>query len=330
MMGLALFSLSLSAFVTSTIAWFDVSDFLTVGNLSIEFDDQNIELGTKNAAGDILWSETITNSEQAYLDPVSTMFQDHKTYGEDLFPLYSSQYNYDSGHEVTEVATSGFVQMECFLRCGAPTFVYLDKDETQVTANTALNDIKAYQLGVSSESLNNVENAVRVGFYSEDGDYIYEPNVKESSHTKMGGLLDVAFFDGYYDYDRTTKKEILYGEYNTDATLFYDAAVDTDTPHPETDNLGPGYKGATQAGVQHLDLAKSEAEGNLHIREEETYTLEELSLGGQEICYLEPGKTKRLIVTFYIEGWDKDCVSEIREAAFDAHIAFRGYQMPRD
>ena len=37
--------------------------------------------------------------------------------------------------------------------------------------------------------------AIRVSFYSEDGYIIYEPNVESSSKTKLGGLLDVSFYD---------------------------------------------------------------------------------------------------------------------------------------
>lgn len=329
MMGLAVFSLSLSAFVTSTTAWFNVSRFLEVQNLSVELVEDSIEIGMKNYDGNINWGYSVSNSEQTYLDPVSSMFQDNSHYSEDGFPTYSSQYNYESGHEVTPVATSGVAYLECYLRCSVPTFVYLD-EETSVAANSYLNNIRAAQIGSTQEALDNVEKALRVSFYSEDGYYVYEPNVSSPSHTKLGGLLDVAFFDGYYDYDRTTNKELLYGEYNSNATLIYDDPVDVDTPHPETDGLGLGFKGATKAGVSHLDIAESERRGNLQIKEEKTYTLYDLGMKEQEICYLEPGKIKRLIVTFYLEGWDKDCVSELREAAFDAHISFRGYQMPRD
>lgn len=329
MMGLAVFSLSLSAFVTSTAAWFNVSRFLEVQNLSVSLVEHSIEIGMRDSDGNIVWGDNVTNDEQAYLDPVSSMFQDNSNYSNTSFPTLSSQYNYESGHEVTSIATSGFVSLECYLRCAVPTFVYLDT-QTSVTANSYLNSIKSMQLGVSESELNKVQDALRVAFYSEDGYYVYEPNVSSPSHTKLGGLLDVAFFDGYYDYDRTTKQELLYGEYNSDATLFYDEAVDTDTPHPETNDLGLGFKGSTKAGVKHLDIAKSESLGNLRIKEETTYTLADLGLGNQEICYLEPGIIKRLIVTFYLEGWDKDCVSTLRESAFDAHIAFRGYQMPRD
>jgi len=328
MMGLALFSLSLSAFVTSTAAWFNVSRFLEIQNLSIQLVEDSIQIGMKDAEGKIDWGYSVTNSEQAYLDPVSSMFQDNSVYAEDGFPTLSSQYNYESGNGVTAIATSGYVSLECYLKSGVPTYVYLD-EATGVSANGYLNNIKSMQLGVNAESLNNVEKAIRVNFYSEDGTYTYEPNVTSPSRTKLGGLLDVAFYDGYYDYDRDTLKELMYGEYNSDAVLQYDDAVDVDTPHPETDNLGLGFKGSTKAGVKHLDLEKSERVGNLHIKEEETYTLEQLGMRKQEICYLEPGKIKRLIVTFYLEGWDQDCISELREAAFDANIAFRGYQMPR-
>jgi hypothetical protein len=49
---------------------------------------------------------------------------------------------------------------------------------------------------------------------------IYEPNAEVGSTTLLGGRLDITPRDGYFDYG-SDKKELLYGEYNSDATLYY-------------------------------------------------------------------------------------------------------------
>ncbi|MCR5514249.1 MAG: hypothetical protein K6F36_02280 [Bacilli bacterium] len=323
--GLALFSLTLSAFVTSTIAWFNVSDFLTVGNIKVSCTNHDIRIGTRNSLGSIEFEsdDMVSSDEQTFLTPVSSMFQDNSQYLDTLFPALSSEYPSVRGYGKTDVATSGFWQEEIFLTSDVGTYVYLD-ESTYVVANQRLNEIAATQTGLSVDDLNKVEDAVRVSFYSSDGYVIYEPNVEESSKTPLAGLLDVSFYDGYIDYN-SSNEEVLYGEYNEDATLKYDDAVDHDVEHHEYDNAKPGVGGKTLAGIKHLNLEKSVNEGNLKIKEEETYALKDLLLkGSQYVCYIAPNEMKRLVVTIYLEGWDKECSNDLINSAFSAHIAFMG------
>jgi len=322
--GLALFSLTLSAFVTSTIAWFSVSDFLTVGNIKVAVTDHDIRIGTRNSLGAVEFEsdDIVSNDEQAFLSPVSSMFQDNSRYLESLFPTLSNEYPSIHGYRETGKATSGFYQEEIFLTSDVGTYVYLD-ESTYVVANRHLNEIAATQTGLSADELNKVEDAIRVSFYSEDGYVIYEPNVEESSKTPLAGLLDVSFYDGYIDYN-SSNEEVLYGEYNEDATLKYDDAVDHDVSHHEYESSKPGVGGKTLAGVKHLNLEKSVNEGNLKIKNEETYALKDLLLKGKYVTYIAPKEVKRLVLTIYLEGWDKECSNDLINAAFSAHIAFMG------
>lgn len=330
-MGLALFSLTLSAFVTSTVAWFAVSDYLRVENIKVEFEGQDIQIGQKNENDDISWGSQVTSDEQIYLEPVSSMFQDNSpaNYTQKQYPTFANPYpQADGNNGNTGVATKGFHQMEVFLKCEVGTYLYLDKSTT-IKANENMNRIIAGETGKSVEELNNVENAIRVNFYSEQANIIYEPNVQQSSHTKLAGLLDVQLWDGYYDYNSSSMEELLHGEYNNDAVLYYDDPVDHDVSHPETDSLRDGFKGKTKAGVKHLDIEKSERLGNLTLKEEETYTLQDLEIGGTEVVYLYPGVETRLVISFYLEGWDLDCSSDLIDAAFTADISFIGLQKPK-
>ena len=322
--GLALFSLTLSAFVTSTIAWFSVSDFLTVGNIYVTTTNHDIRIGQRNEKGMIEFAsnDEIHNDTQAFLTPVSSMFQDNSEYSATSFPTLSNEYPSALGYRQTGVATTGFYQEEIFLTTDVGTYVYLDPT-TSVTANTSLNEIAAVQTGYSVEDLNKVEEAIRVSFYSEDGYVIYEPNVETSSKTKLGGLLDVSFYDGYIDYN-SSFEEVLYGEYNEDANLVYEDAVDHDVVHHEYDDSKPGVGGKTKAGIKHLNLERSASEGGLKIKEEESYSLSELGHTKKWVTYIAPNEIKRLVITIYLEGWDKECSNELISAAFSAHIAFMG------
>ena len=322
--GLALFSLTLSAFVTSTIAWFSVSDFLTVGNIKVGVTNHDIRIGTRNSSGDIVFEldDIVTNDEQFFLSPVSSMFQDNSRYMQSAFPTLSSEYPSEKGHRETGNATSGFFQKEIFLTSDVGTYVYLD-ESTKVTANRSLNEITAVQTGLFVDELNKVEEAIRVSFYCEEGYYIYEPNVTTSSKTKLGGLLDVNVYDNYIDYN-SSNEEVLYGDYNEDATLFYEDAVDHDVIHHEYDHAKPGVGGKTKAGIKHLDLERSVNEGNLRIKEEETYALSDLLYQNQYLAYIAPNEVKRIVLTIYLEGWDKECSNDLINSAFNASISFMG------
>ena len=42
------------------------------------------------------------------------------------------------------------------------------------------------------------------------------------------------------------------------------------------------------------------------------------------VTYIAPNEMKRLVVTIYLEGWDKECSNDLINSAFSAHIAFMG------
>jgi hypothetical protein len=182
---------------------------------------------------------------------------------------------------------------------------------------------RRFQTGLFVDELNKVEEAIRVSFYCEEGYYIYEPNVTTSSKTKLGGLLDVNVYDNYIDYN-SSNEEVLYGDYNEDATLFYEDAVDHDVIHHEYDHAKPGVGGKTKAGIKHLDLERSVNEGNLRIKEEETYALSDLLYQNQYLAYIAPNEVKRIVLTIYLEGWDKECSNDLINSAFNASISFMG------
>ncbi len=334
---MALFSLTLSAFVTSTIAWFAVSDILQVRNISIGYNSEDFQIGLmKN--GTVDYSSAIDVSEEVKLTPVSSMYESEWYTASDLldlakvdatFPKFMSSYPaYSDGkletHE-TPYAASGYYQMELYFSSKKDTYVFLDAT-TSLTANEAQNKAIAAQTGDALSDLNKVADCLRVSFYGDKGYTIYEPNVASSSATPFAGRLDVQYNDGYYDYD-DSNREILYGDYNyRSCALAYDAANPSsqEVPTVSTD----GFDAITKPGVQALDVAKST---NLVIANEVTYPLGALALSAaaqHPLLYIPANGVRRMVVTLYIEGWDRDCVNSVNAAAFLAKIVFSGRYEP--
>jgi len=334
---MALFSLTLSAFVTSTIAWFAVSDILQVRNISIGYNSEDFQIGLlKN--GTVDYSSAIDVSEDVKLTPVSSMYESKWFSESDLvdlakvdatFPRFMSSYpSYTSGqldtHE-TEYASEGYYQMELYFSSNKDTYVFLDTT-TSITANAARNAAIAAQTGDAVSDLNKVASCLRASFYGDEGYTIYEPNVTASSATPLAGRLDVLYNDGYYDYD-DNNREILYGDYNYDScTLAYDAA---DPTSPEaTVTATNGFDALTKPGVQALDLAKS---ANLAITAETTYPLSALTLTAatqHPLLFIPANGVRRMVLSLYVEGWDRDCVNSVKDASFLANLVFSGRYEP--
>jgi hypothetical protein len=334
---MALFSLTLSAFVTSTIAWFAVSDILQVRNISIGYNSEDFQIGLmKN--GTVDYSAAVNVDEQVKLTPVSSMYQSKWYSVSDLadltkvdatFPQFMTSYpSYTDGkadiHE-TGYATEGYYQMELYFSSNKDTYVFLDAT-TSLAANAAQNAAIAAQTGDAVSDLNKVSDCLRVSFYGDEGYTIYEPNVASGSATPLAGRLDVLHSDGYYDYD-DNNREILYGDYNYDScTLAYDAA--NPASPVATTTATNGFDAITKPGVQPLDIAEST---NLAITKEPTYSLSDLTLTAaiqHPLLFIPANGVRRMVLSLYVEGWDRDCVNSVKDASFLASVVFSGRYEP--
>jgi hypothetical protein len=331
--------MTLGVFVTSTVAWFDISNNLIVNNLSLSFsDDPGIKIAFSkdgqlysDANQEVLKNEAGVNTS-ASLSVLTSAFQSEwlndKTIFDDTMPILRS--GPDLGNKI---ASSGFIQLPLYFVSSQDGYIYLDKTTT-FSANDEANEKSARHYNVSQESLDKIEGCSRVSFYSEDyGFKIYEPNAKTPSKTLLGGRLDLNPFDGYFDYNSNSKREELFGEYNRDeATLFYGLATTEDSTFEGNNDC---FHAATKAGIAPLDIETSIAKGDLKIAQETTHVLSELTAPedgqsvGMPITYCYAWEPKKVIVTIYVEGWDFDTVTAIAQASFDFKLVFTAVYMPK-
>ena len=175
--------------------------------------------------------------------------------------------------------------------------------------------------------MNDVVKAMRFSLLIKDGDeYSYtiiDPNYEEE--TVLGGLLDNAY-DQYYDCylkDNTVDEfyERVYGEYTGE--LVYD----------EPDTLPPGYKYPDQMpsafnaqhkpGVKTFNQGKSEAKG-FEFKKEGALDLEDFKKSVPPFHFKVKRDTpKEIVVSLYLEGWDKDSVNYTMGARFFSDLTFK-------
>jgi hypothetical protein len=332
--------MTLCVFVTSTVAWFDISNNLIVNNLSLSFsDDKGIKVafsdgGEEYSVADatVLEKETSYRSSDA-LYPVTSAFQsewlNNQTVFADTTPILRA-----GPQDGNAKAEKGFIQLPLYFVTPQDGYIYLDAS-TSFLADQAENEKTARKLKLNLADLNKIQGCIRVSFYSDDfGFKIFEPNVSTSSQTLLGGRLDINPFDGYFDYSEKMKREMLFGDYNKDddPTLFYGLATTEDTkPDGEVDCFHSG----TKAGIAPLDIETSIKSGGLVITKEKTYPLSEMLApsdgmpSGNPVTYCVAGEPHKVIVTIYAEGWDFDTVASIVSSSVSMNLSFTAMYAPK-
>lgn len=293
--GVALFSLMVGTGVTSTYAWFEVSNQLQASNLALKFDTHDdFVLGLKDKKNNdtLVNAVSFNNSSLKSLgynpspefDPVSSMWSSlwrgDGTYSDSITPTLRMAYTENGNTTKSEPAEGGFLQFEFYLQSTNDCYIFLDS-ATSIKANKSRNEAvanaynqkkAASSLPVTASELDKIEDTVRISFYSDMGYYVYEPNVTTSSSTKFYGPLNVSGADDYYDYKGDT--ETFYGEYSG-ADLVYDPIHDDDTkPYDDVDSA---FHALHKGGTRSVNVEASK-EAGVSFASEKTYTLDEFIL----------------------------------------------------
>ncbi len=349
LVGLLSFSLTLAASVTSTFAWFAVSDSGKVKFMKFNITENHaLKIGLKDSSNEIHYYDSLNDSilHEYYpsyqagsaLADTSSMYQDlwlnESTNYETALPVLRAAYSQNGDYHKSEVATSGFFQFEFYFLADSDMYLFLDYEDTTIKALHDENVKTAeHAKDVTASDLDNVVNATRVSFFSKDGFYIYEPNQLHSSNTVFGGVLDATAKDSYYDFNSYTNKEIVYGEYEDENKLVYDSPLEEDSDLAIPGARATCFNAKHKAGVYRFNYNKS-VENGLSFKKEKTYTLEELSLKDDQGNYdptttyplakLKENEATRVVVTIYLEGWDLDVTEAIGNGAFSLALGFTG------
>lgn len=292
-------------------------------------------------------------------EPVSTMFKSNWMNEQKDNPVFydsSSALTPTSGIPDLKVANKGYFSKKIYLLSDVNFFATLDgeqsffknnEDSNFLRAQTLYNNYKNepgfnFTVDQLKENLNDLEKCLRVSVLVNNPNYyryyIIDPNKDSGEVTTYGGRLDNDG-DGYYDtYDHVEivgsqmvhqEKETIYGEVLDRSKIEYknplhDSSV-PDTTTPETSFFGNSFNGISKETVYTYDEQASIANG-LEFAKEESVTFQDIVDSGMNTDILIPcyaNLATEIVVSIYLEGWDKQCVNATMGASFEGNLSFK-------
>ena len=338
-LGAFLFAFGLIVSVTTTYAWYTISIMTNIDALNIRVgvrEDYYLKLYLVDRNGQEQYNpDGYTLEEMGYdrdtgLNDVSGMYQSDWLNDDidmtNALPEFKKSYgSFPASPNRSTVADKGYLQTVYYLESNENCEIYLTPD-SKVSANEEKNRETASKKGKSYDKLMEVTNAVRLSFFSEDGYIIANPG--NSDVTYYGGILDMNG-DGYYDY--IDGKEVLYGEYNTEAVTYDENAVGDENPMDE--NLRDSFHSNHMSGISQVIVDYESPE--LSIKKENSIKIDALRYEEDDplkdvtpICKIKKGEKKRLVLSVYVEGWDRYMTDAIESAAFNIDIGFLALVKP--
>lgn len=333
----------LIAHIGFTVAWYNGSSSLAVYNFDITLADKELDISTDNEEfKPELTREDLEEWIPKRYRPVSSAFSDEWLDQKSEQPQFTSFYYgepeklaYNSFTDVG-VVNEGYFQKELYLRCDSYAKVSIDMERSYVKSDTETNKKTAEKLhdrvypNKSVEeiegNLNDIEKSLRFSLLvlndtgkevGDDYNYqIFDPF--KNGSTNLGGVLDTDL-NGYYDSYKG--KEVIYGEValpEGDSTLVHGNAIN------EEGDLGPSnssdcFVANHQKNVQPLDIASSVSNG-MSIKEEEALSRDHF----EDFSFtLQENVSKKIVLSIYIEGWDRDNVNYTMYSSFLTSICFK-------
>lgn len=319
----------------STIAWYTGSSHLQVSNFNIKFSNKELEVSVDN----INYKDRLDNRDLPFVDkfiPVSSMFssswidakQENPTFKKGFSQSYLEKQDYVLASDYDD-ASSGYMSKLIYLRCTSDGIATIDTQKTTFLALNKENEQLATKLARKYphlshdeilKNLNDVVKSLRLSLLvlGDEGDndnldyqyYIIDP-YKENV-TYLGGILDNDL-DGFYDYYEN--REALFGEIKniSDTSLFYGMEE-----IKEVDKTSC-FVANTKEGISHIDLPSS-MENGLVVQQEQSIALKD----AEEIkINLSSYVPKRIVLSLYLEGWDKDNTNLNMYSHFAMDLAFK-------
>ena len=325
--------------------------------------DDHLKLSLTNEEGSFvshLGNEQLKDPNNDYqFEPVSSMFKNNWMNEQKDMPIFydsSTALTPTSGIPDLKVANKGFFSKKIYLLSDVNFFATFDGEQSFFKNNEDSNFLRAQTLYNSYKNepgfnfsidqlkgnLDDLEKCLRVSILVNNPNYyryyIIDPNKDDGEVTTFGGRLDNDG-DGYYDtYDHVEmvnnqmvheEKETIYGEVLDRSKIVYnnplhDSSVD-DTITPETSFFGNSFNGISKETVYTYDEQASVANG-LEFAKEESVTFQDIVDSGVNTNILIPcyaNVATEIVVSIYLEGWDKQCVNATMGASFEGNLSFK-------
>ena len=331
-------SLSLSF----SLAWYATSTRLFVDTIQVEIKgDRKLLLSTTDDIDS--FKEDLYPSDLdavGYFIPVSSMFSS-RWFGEDVPEFYEYSNVVVGSDGVPSGPTRlqrGFLQQEVYLLSDDDVYVSIDPSNksTYFKFNEDLNKQFAYRVikdepqYTYEEALNNLNHliyALRYSIYdvSNKAHYIIDPFKDKTTY--YGGTLDNDkddYFDTYID-ENGIYKEVLYGEINDRSLAEYHDVGENDIDIAQ----GTAYSSfnAKHAEGTKYFLEKESLLNGLTFKAENSLIPSDMESNdpavNKMVIPLHRNEPKKIVLSIYLEGWDRDCINTTMGGSFISQIQFR-------
>lgn len=352
-LGIATLSFITAAAVTSTVAWYTGSSYLTISDINVKVKNPELSISIDGNN----YVNKLTNDELMEVGKfrsISSMFSDEWLDQKLEVPEFKrgfvsgDQYVFNKITDVKE-AEGGYFSQQFYIKSDIDAYITLDTALTSFkpdeAANQALLDDEAFMRKMEQEypslsgdalierienNLNNVVKSLRLSILVLDDDatdayddyayYIIDPY--KDKETYLGGVLDtmgIGYFDTY------NHKEVLYGEvYSTNPNktveecIVYDDPLEEETVVAREDRTC--FNARNYAGDRKINLEES-MENGLEIKKENSIGIEEVE--EKVLIPVASNKSTRLVLSFYQEGWDLENTDFIRYSHFIVNVLFK-------
>ena len=342
--------------ISFSLAWFTASSHLFINTIDVSVrGEPTLLISTDNDE----YNEKITYNDKDHLGnyklhqveefiPVSSMMSDRWMGNE--YPKF-----YDCSSDLYTEAVNppemkiGFYQQKFYLKTNIDYYASLDLDKTKINFNHELNknhapsiretiikEMNARHMDIDDapsideivSSMDDLIYSLRISFYFKDEYgidqyFIYDPYKEDI--TIYGGLLDNRK-DGYYDTfinDDNHSYELLYGDINDRELIIYDepTALEDIDLGKNIHYYGNSFNAIHRQSAFNVNLEKSKDNGLL-IKEEQSISNEDI-LNNVMLIPLYRDVPKEVVISIYLEGWDKDLFNKSQGSSFDIDVVFK-------
>lgn len=344
---IALLSLSAALAAASasfSIAWYASSTHLRVEEIVIEADaTRSLTIATE-IDGEYK-SDLHPQDLKAvgHFAPVTTAFTENWLGQSDMPKFYDMSHPHftENDPRLYEGSPSGYFSQELFLKCDDDAIVGIDAEGSTFTPDKAKNNAYARKLALeeglvegseayeefltyTANRLNLIHQAGRISVLVDDQYLVYDPIANEEGPVYLAGTLDNDCDKVYETYSRSDTGdlfEVCYGqlsEGHTRADLPYFApggeypeVIEYNAFDADHDPFAHvlDFESAKEMFATENRLTKAELGSQLQMP--------------QFHFDMAAHTPKRVVVSFYLEGWDRDSVNYVMGASFDLTLSFR-------
>ena len=335
--------------ISLSLAWYASSDRLLVNTIDIDLrTDAHLLISTSPEKE--TFKESLTQKELNEVKefiPTSSMNQSSWMNDKSEVPLF-----YDTSSDIApmgipqlQVSDKGFYQQKLYLLSDINYYVTIDVEQSFLRSDEAANTLRAQALAgeISElsqdeilEKLNKLENSMRISILVTNPEhyayYIIDPHKEEDDVTYYAGRLDNngdGYFDTYPEATDQPEKEIIYGEIeNRNEIKYDDPKSDVLEPNPDYDPFQNHFFGNSFVGKSKQNAytynEKDSLDAGVKYKEEPSIALEDLAKDDNPLlipCY--NGVVTEIVLSIYLEGWDKDCYNSTMGASFEIALSFK-------